>query len=90
MHRRRKGEPINRHVSHRGYSSSCACFLVVTYRDSIVLETLAEDTGNGILVLLLNNRGGGSEDTESGLALVSLSGQRKLEQRVKQLGPRVV
>ena len=61
----------------------------MTYSDVLILESLCENANDGILVLLLNDTGGGCEDSESSLSKTRIGRLAGLEQDTKQLGPLV-
>lgn len=61
----------------------------MTYSDVVILESLGENTDDSILVLLLNDAGGGCEDSESSLSETRIGRLTSLEENTKQLGPLV-
>lgn len=62
----------------------------MTNRNRLVLEPLVERLQYSIFVLLLDNIGSGRENAEGRLPLIGLSGEVELEQRTKELRPRLV
>ena len=59
----------------------------MTYRDIVIFETLGENADNGVLVLLLDDTGGGCEDSEGSLSKTRIGRLAGLEENTKQLGP---
>ncbi|GKT63760.1 LOW QUALITY PROTEIN: hypothetical protein ColTof3_11099 [Colletotrichum tofieldiae] len=62
----------------------------LSYLHGIILEALLEGLDNGILVLLLDDPGGRSEDAESGFALLGVGGDAELEKTAQELGPGII
>jgi hypothetical protein len=58
-----------------------------TYGNVLIFETLGEHTQDSILVLLLYNARGGSEDSESSLPQTGLGGLAGLEEDSEELWP---
>jgi hypothetical protein len=58
-----------------------------TYGDVLIFKTLSEDTHNSIFMLLLNNSGSSSEDSESSLTQTRLRGLASLEEDSEELWP---
>lgn len=58
-----------------------------TYGDDVILETLAEHVQHGILVVLLDDTGGGREDAVGGLAQARVGGLAGLKQDPEEFRP---
>lgn len=59
----------------------------MTYGNVVILESLGENTDNSILVLLLDDTGGGCEDSEGSLSETRIGRLAGLEENTKQLRP---
>lgn len=58
-----------------------------TYGDVLIFKALGEDTQDSILMLLLNDSGCSSEDSEGSLAQTRLGGLASLEEDSEEFWP---
>ena len=62
----------------------------MTYSNRVVFETACEGLGDGLLVLLLDDAGGGSEYTKCCLAFSGVWCDTELEENSEQIRPGLI